>query len=21
MEIRVFRQADFEEVITLWERC
>ena len=21
MEIRVFRQADFDEVITLWERC
>ena len=21
MEIRVFRQEDFEEVITLWERC
>ncbi len=21
MEIRVFRQDDFEEVITLWERC
>ncbi len=21
MEIRVFRQQDFEEVITLWERC
>lgn len=21
MEIRVFRQSDFEEVITLWERC
>ncbi|HBI11145.1 MAG TPA: GNAT family acetyltransferase [Franconibacter pulveris] len=21
MEIRVFRQPDFEEVITLWERC
>ncbi len=21
MEIRVFRQQDFEEVVTLWERC
>lgn len=21
MEIRVFRREDFEEVITLWERC
>ena len=21
MEIRVFRQSDYEEVITLWERC
>ena len=21
MEIRAFRQEDFEEVITLWERC
>ncbi|MGS9650672.1 GNAT family acetyltransferase, partial [Salmonella enterica subsp. enterica serovar Infantis] len=21
MEIRVFRQEDFVEVITLWERC
>ena len=21
MEIRVFRQEDFDEVITLWERC
>lgn len=21
MEIRIFRQDDFEEVITLWERC
>lgn len=21
MEIRIFRQSDFEEVITLWERC
>lgn len=21
MEIRTFRQEDFEEVITLWERC
>ncbi len=21
MEIRIFRQEDFEEVITLWERC
>lgn len=21
MEIRVFRQGDFDEVITLWERC
>ncbi|OCA54565.1 GNAT family acetyltransferase [Photorhabdus namnaonensis] len=21
MEVRVFRQDDFEEVITLWERC
>jgi ribosomal protein S18 acetylase RimI-like enzyme len=21
MEIRVFRQEDFEEVVTLWERC
>lgn len=21
MEIRVFRQDDFEEIITLWERC
>ena len=21
MDIRVFRQEDFEEVITLWERC
>lgn len=21
MEIRIFRQSDYEEVITLWERC
>lgn len=21
MEIRVFRQDDFEAIITLWERC
>lgn len=21
MEIRVYRQEDFEEVLTLWERC
>lgn len=21
MEIRVFKQEDFEEVLTLWERC